>query len=121
MGDDHRQSFGKLGEDLACAELVRRGYVILARRYRTRYGEIDVIAEHEGATVFVEVKARDGNEFGGAAAAVSPWKQQRIVRMALDYLSRHGAVETACRFDVVTVDLDGCEPRIEVYTHAFTA
>jgi putative endonuclease len=110
-----------MGEDLACAELQRRGYAILARRYRTRHGEIDIVARDGGTIVFVEVKARVGDEFGGGAAAVTGWKQQRIVRMATDYLARQGLLESACRFDVVSVDLLGAAPRIEVYSHAFTA
>ena len=121
MAADGRQSLGKMGEDLACGELDRRGYAILARRYRTRYGEIDIIAQQGQTIVFVEVKARVTDEFGGGAAAVSPWKQQRIVRMALDYLARSRLTNVPCRFDVVTVDFDGGPPRIEVYTHAFTA
>ena len=121
MGGDPRQSLGKMGEDLACAELARREYVVLARRYRTRYGELDIVAEHDGAIVFVEVKAREGDEFGGGAVAVSPWKQQRVVRMAVEYVARHNLVDRPCRFDVVTVDFEGGDPRIEVYTHAFTA
>jgi putative endonuclease len=121
MDGDRRQSLGKMGEDLACEELSRRGYVILARRYRTRYGEIDIVAQQAGAIVFVEVKAREGQQFGGGAAAISPWKQQRIVRMALDYLARRRLTDAPCRFDVVTVDLEGGRPRIEVYEHAFTA
>lgn len=110
-----------MGEDLACAELQRRGYAILARRHRTRYGEIDVIAREGGDVVFVEVKARCGEAFGGGGAAVTAWKQQRIVRMATDYLARHGLLDTPCRFDVVTVQFDTGRPRIEVFTHAFTA
>jgi putative endonuclease len=121
MDGDRRQSLGKMGENLACAELTRRKYVILARRYRTRYGEIDIVARDGDTMVFVEVKAREGDEFGGGAAAVSPWKQQRIVRMALDYMARHGGAEGLCRFDVVTVDFKTGEPRVEVYEHAFTA
>ena len=88
MSPDDRQFLGKLGEDLACGELRRRGYAILERRYRTRYGEIDIVARHETTLVFVEVKARVGDDYGGSGAAVTPWKQQRIVRMAVDYLSR---------------------------------
>jgi putative endonuclease len=110
-----------MGEDLACAELGRRGYAILARRYRTRYGEIDIIAREGETVVFVEVKARSDEAFGGGGAAVTGWKQQRIVRMATDYLARHGLLDAPCRFDVVTVQLDGGRPRLEVYTHAFTA
>ena len=86
---------GKLGEDLACAELARRGYAILERRYRTRFGEIDIVARHGDSLVFVEVKARDGDEFGGGAAAVTAWKQQRIVQMAIDYLARRRSARSA--------------------------
>jgi putative endonuclease len=119
--EDVRQSLGKLGEDLACAELTRRGYAILERRYRTRYGEIDIVARSGSSLVFVEVKARDGNEFGGAEAAVTVCKQQRIVRMAIDFLARRRLLDHPCRFDVVTIDFAGAHPKIEVYPHAFTA
>ena len=119
MAADPRHDFGKAGEDLACAELTRRGYAILARRYRTRVGEIDIVARDGAWTVFVEVKARAGGEFGDAAAAVTGWKQRRITNMAIDYLSRHGLHERPCRFDVVTVDVADGVPRVEVYPHAF--
>jgi putative endonuclease len=121
MAPDGRQSLGKLGEDLACVELAHRGYAILERRYRTRYGEIDIVARAGGSVVFVEVKAREGDEFGGGGAAVTVCKQQRIVRMAIDYLARRRMLDQPCRFDVVTVDFEGGEPKIEVYPHAFTA
>jgi len=121
MSNDARQNLGKLGEDLACAELERRGYAVLARRYRTRFGEIDIIARDNGVTVLVEVKARTGDEFGGGAAAVTGWKQRRITQMAVDYLSRHRLHDRPCRFDVVVVDLTGESPRAEVYAHAFDA
>ncbi|MBI2186271.1 MAG: YraN family protein [Acidobacteria bacterium] len=118
---DSRQSLGKIGEDLACGELRRRGYAILARRYRTRYGELDIVARQTETIVFVEVKARSDETFGGGGAAVTGWKQQRIVRMATDYLARHGLLDAPCRFDVVTVQFDTGRPRVEVITHAFTA
>ena len=121
MAKDGRQSLGKMGEDLACAELQRRGYAILARRYRTRHGELDIIGRDGATIVFVEVKARAGTEFGGAAAAVTPWKQQRIAQMATDYLARRRMFDEPCRFDVVTVDFNGGTPRIEVYSDAFTS
>ena len=121
MEADKRQSLGKLGEDLACTELERRGYAILARRYRSRFGEIDIVAHHEETIVFVEVKARDGDEFGGGAAAVTPWKQRRIAQMAVDYLSHNNLHDRPCRFDVVTVDVKDGRPEIVVYAHAFDA
>jgi len=109
-----------MGEDLACAELGRRGYAVLARGYRTKYGEIDIVARDGETTVFVEVKTRAGDEYGGAAAAVTQRKQRRVAQMAVDYLSRHNLHDTPCRFDVVTVDvIEGQAPIVEVYPHAF--
>ena len=120
MAEDHRQSLGKLGENLACAALTQRGYAIIARRYRTRLGEIDIIARDGDTTVFVEVKSRAGDEFGGGAAAVTAWKQRKVALMAMDYLVRNRLEDTPCRFDVVTVDVaNGKEPQVEIYTNAF--
>lgn len=119
MPTDRRQSLGQQGEDIACAELQRRGYEIVARRHRTRLGEIDVIARHAETIVFVEVKARADFSYGGAAAAVMRRKQARIARMAADYLMRHRLTDRPCRFDVVAIDFAGGQPRVEVYTHAF--
>ena len=116
-----RQQLGKTGEELAVGELVRRGYAIVAQRYRTPCGEIDIIAEHRGVVVFVEVKARASAEFGTAAEAVTPWKQRRLTRMARDYLTRQQVVDRPCRFDVVAIMLDRAEPIIEVFENAFDA
>jgi putative endonuclease len=121
MTNDPRQSLGISGEDLACAELQRRGYAIVERRYRTRFGEIDIIAKDGPTLVFVEVKARMTPEFGGAAAAMTGWKQRRVARMALDYLARRTLHACPCRFDVVAIDFDAAEPRIIVYPNAFDA
>ena len=120
MSEDRRQTLGKVGEDLACGELRRRGYAILERRYRTRFGEIDIIARDGTVIVFVEVKARDGLDYGGAAAAVTALKQRRVAAMAADFLSRRRLRDCPCRFDVVTVEFDGGRHAIEVYPHAFT-
>ena len=121
MSDDARQVLGKLGEDLACAELERRGYAILDRRYRTKFGEIDIVASDAGTTVFVEVKTRVGEAFGGGAEALTAWKQRRVTQMAVDYLARHRLHDRPCRFDVVTIEMDDGRPRIQVYAHAFDA
>ncbi len=121
MSTDHRQTFGKLGEDLACAELVRRGYAVLARRYRSRLGEIDIICRHAETLVFVEVKSRSHARFGGGAAAVTVWKQRRMAHMALEFVSRAGLTRCACRFDVVVVSADPDTVRVEVFTNAFDA
>ena len=114
-----RQSVGKSGEDLACAELVRLGYEILARRYRRRGGEIDIVARHRQTIVFAEVKARQGRAFGGGAEAITPLKRRRMAAVALDFLARHRLTECACRFDVVVVAIDPAGAQITVYPHAF--
>lgn len=114
-----RQELGILGEELAVQELGRLGYAILARRYRTQCGEIDIVADDCGTLVFVEVKARADDEFGTAAEAVTPWKQRRLARMARDYLMREAIMDRACRFDVVAIMLDKAEPVIEVFQNAF--
>ncbi len=101
---DTRQETGKLGEDLATVELWHQGYVILARRYRTRYGEIDIVAQDGETIVFIEVKARRSDRYGTAAESVTPWKQRRIAAMALDYLAWAGRIDAPCRFDVVAID-----------------
>ena len=74
-----RVALGKTGEDLACAELERRGYAIVARRYRRRGGEIDIIARDGPTMVFVEVKARDGRAFGDGAPRRSPGLKRRRI------------------------------------------
>jgi len=113
-----RQRLGKSGEDRAAAELQRRGYAILARRYRTRHGEIDVVARDGATVVFVEVKVRTTGEFGDAAEAVSPLKQRRLASMAADYLARHRLLDVPCRFDVVALDGEDT-PSITHYRDAF--
>ena len=121
MPKDPRHELGQAGEAFACRELTRRGYEVVARRHRTRFGEIDIIARHGDATVFVEVKTRDGGRFGQGAAAVTPWKQRRIASMALDYIARNRLFDRPCRFDVVAIDVSSDPPRIEIYTNAFEA
>ena len=117
-----RQSLGLYGEDLACRELRRRGYAILARRFRTRFGEIDIVAKDGGTLVFVEVKTRRSTAFGGATAAVNAAKQRRLVNMARSYLLGVGGAPPLCRFDVVGVTAGaGRPPVVEVVRDAFGA
>lgn len=119
MATDIRQTIGISGEDLAAAELARLGYAVLERRYRTRHGEIDIIARDGATIVFVEVKARRSREFGGAAAAVTPHKQRRVAQMAVDYIARRRLTGSPCRFDVVAIDYAAGEPVVTVYRNAF--
>lgn len=118
---DSRQRLGKIGEDLACRELERRGYAILARRYRRRGGELDIVARDGETVVFVEVKARECLDFGAGVDAVTWLKRRRMVLVAQDFIARHGLGERSCRFDVVSIDMGTHrrEPRVEVYRNAF--
>lgn len=117
-----RQVLGKLGEDLACRELERRGYAIVARRYRRRGGEIDIIARDGETMVFVEVKAREDHAFGGGADAITAFKRQRLALVARDYLMRHHhRSDCPCRFDVVSIQFDTGRPVVELFQNAFDA
>jgi putative endonuclease len=116
-----RVLLGKSGEDLAVQELERRGYAIIARRYRLRRGEIDIIARDGITLVFVEVKTRAGRGFGDAAEAVTAVKRRRIRRLALEYMVRQRVAECRCRFDVVSIHLDAGRPTVEVFPGAFDA
>jgi putative endonuclease len=114
-----RQELGKTGEDLACRELERRGYAIVARRYRGRSGELDIIARDGATLVFVEVKARESREFGEATEAVTALKQRRMAKVAVEYMMRHHLLEGPCRFDVVSIHFDADAPVLEVFQNAF--
>lgn len=116
---DQRQALGKRGEDLACAELEKRGYVIVDRRFRTRCGELDIVALDAGVLVFVEVKARSGSNFGTPLESVTWQKQQRISRMAAAYVCAKRLTNVACRFDVVSILERQGTPTIELVRGAF--
>lgn len=114
------QALGVLGEELAFHELRRKGYKILLRNYECLFGEIDLIAKHQGFLVFVEVKTRSTDEMGPPAEAVTPDKRRQIVRVAQYYLKRYGIHDVPCRFDVAAVSLPpDAEPVIEVLESAF--
>ena len=110
---------GREGEALAARHLEARGYRILARGYRTRFGELDLIAASGSLLVFVEVKTRRGDAFGPPAAAVHPAKQARLVRLAAHFLAARGAHDSPCRFDVIAVTLGGRAPVLEHIEDAF--
>jgi putative endonuclease len=113
---------GREGERIAARHLERKGWRILERGFRTRTGEIDLVAEEEGVLVFVEVKARSGLGCGRPADAVDARKRGRILRAAHLWLARHGSIETPCRFDVVEVLSEGgSEPLIHHIPDAFQA
>lgn len=113
-------TLGIRGESLAREALEARGYAILDTRYRSRFGEIDIVCDHAGVVVFVEVRARRSRRYGTAAESISRRKQRRVAAMALDYLARNGRLERRCRFDVVAIDgLDTPAMTISIIPDAF--
>lgn len=97
---------GRLGEALAAEYLTAHGYEIAARNFRTRYGEIDIIARKDGFVAFVEVKLRTDTRFGLPREAVTHAKQQKLILAAEAWLAEHPDAGQP-RFDVVEIVLAG--------------
>jgi putative endonuclease len=117
-----KDAVGRFGEQLAVAHLEATGAVVLARNWRCRDGELDIVARDGDELVFVEVKTRSSAAFGGPAEAVDRVKAARIRRLALQWIAaerdRNGAFWSAVRFDVVAVLRTG-SPRITHLKGAF--
>ncbi len=94
---------GARAERLAEAFLTAQGLVVVARNFRIRHGEIDLILRDGATLVFAEVRLRTNANFGGAAASITPAKQARLRRAAQAYLSRLPE-EPPCRFDAILLD-----------------
>ncbi|MGB3895152.1 YraN family protein [Mycolicibacter sinensis] len=105
-----RAELGALGEQLAVDHLLEQGWTILARNWRCRYGELDVIAADPAAraVAFVEVKTRTGDGFGGLAYAVSPEKVRRVRRLAGLWLAGQQSHWDEVRVDVIGVRIGRC-------------
>jgi putative endonuclease len=94
-----RQRLGSWGEDKAAAHLSAAGYVIIARNWRCKAGEIDLVATApDGALCFIEVRTSRSLQFGGAAASFAPRKRNRLLAIAQAYLGENPA--QAARIDV---------------------
>jgi putative endonuclease len=100
-----RVQLGAMGEALAVDHLTKMGLRILNRNWRCRYGELDVIASDEATrtVVFVEVKTRTGDGYGGLANAVTPRKVRRLRRLAGLWLAGQNERWAAVRIDVIGV------------------
>ena len=114
-----RQRLGSEGESIARKELENLGYRIIERNYRTRFGEIDIVADDGGTVVFVEVKTKTSGDFGDPVEEVTPQKQRQIVSMGEFYATYCCPPNTSCRFDVVAIDCSIEPPAITVYKDAF--
>ena len=115
-----RSLLGRKGEDLAASYLRQQGYRLLARNYRQRYGEIDIIARDGACIAFVEVKTRQAGSPFLPFEAVSLRKQRQIARVAQAYLAANRLFDTPARFDVISVLMhpDG-QPQLEHLANAF--
>ena len=114
-----QQDFGKKSESIATGHLKKHGYKILEQNYRTKLGEIDIIAKDKDTLVFVEVKARSSNRFGNPKWAVTPKKQRKISMVALLYIKSTKQSNVKARFDVVAISSAKDKPSIEIIKNAF--
>jgi len=114
-----RQKFGEQSESIAVSYLKKQGYKIIEQNYRTKLGEIDIIAKEKDTIAFIEVKARRSGHFGNPKWAVTPKKQRKISMVALWYLKTTKQSNVKARFDVVSIISDHDNPSIEIIKNAF--
>jgi putative endonuclease len=110
---------GPRGEDAAADAYRRRGYRIVARNWRCRIGELDLVAERRGMLVFCEVKSRRGGALGVGYEAVTWRKQTKLRSLAEAFLQATGSRQQAIRFDVASVAVRGERSAVEVFEDAF--
>ena len=116
-----RRALGDKGEDLAVRHLKKRGYKVIERNYSCPYGEIDLMAREGDTLVFVEIKTRSSSDFGLPQDAVDHFKQQKLMQVAMAYMTGKQLPETIhTRFDVVAVRLNP-DPETELIQDAFQA
>jgi putative endonuclease len=115
------QRRGAQGEEVASRYLSGLGYAILDRNFKTRSGELDIVARDRNTIVFVEVKRRETSGHGASVEFVSPQKMRTVVSAARLYAARHGLSESVIRFDVVTIDVINGHERIQHHKGAFDA
>lgn len=116
-----RKNLGDAGERIAALFLEQRGYKIIARNFRTRAGEMDLIGEDTDGLVFIEVRTRRGNAMGAPEESLTPRKRKRLIQVAEEFLAEHAEYENhAWRIDLVAVELDraGKVARMEVIKSA---
>ena len=117
---DPRHQFGQVSEMRAEQFLIAKGYRILDRNVRLSIGELDLVADDQGVVVFVEVKGRSTEAFGGALSAVDRRKQAKLSKLAAQYLAQRHWSDKLCRFDVVLVQGKPSAPeQIEHIPNAF--
>jgi TIGR00252 family protein len=113
------KTLGDRGESCAADYLRRQGYRILTHNYRTKIGEIDLIADDHGTLVFIEVKTRSSVRYGMPAEAVDYKKKQKIIQTAYCYLHAQHRENVLCRFDVLEVYAVGDRWSVHQIKNAF--
>ena len=109
-GTDRRRLIGQIGEDIAAEYVATLGWQILARNWRTRNGELDLIAADGDTLVVVEVKTRASRTYTDPLGAVTPQKLRRMRFLARQWLAQQERFWETVRFDVVSVQLDVADP-----------
>lgn len=109
----------RTGEDAAVDFLKANGYKIIARNYKTKLGEVDIIARDKDTYCFIEVKTRHSDRFGLPGEAVAKFKQRQISKTALVFLKENRLLDKKARFDVVSLIYSKDKPRIELIKDAF--
>jgi len=109
---------GKICEDIACEHLRAAGLKLINKNFSCRLGEIDLIMQDESSVVFVEVRYRKNQNYGGAKESITPKKQHKIKKTALYYMQTKGR-ELNARFDVIAMSGDPSNPTIEWIRNAF--
>jgi len=107
MKKAYRQSLGHLGESLAAVYLEKQRYSIIERNCHTPYGEIDLVTQHEGVIVFVEVKTRSTRAFGPPEISITPQKQDHMRSAAEYYIQQHPGLVTDWRIDAIAIQMQG--------------
>ncbi len=118
--DSTTTSLGKKGEDVVADYLQQKGYAILAQNYRSKLGEIDIIARKNETLAFVEVKLRK-NPYFPMTQLITPSKQKKIIKTAEIYRAKKGIINANFRFDIALVTLPNTQPSITYIDNAFTA
>jgi len=115
----HLQS-GESAESLAWAFLEKRGFKLIQKNFRTKAGEIDLIMKQKSCLVFIEVRYRKNQDFGGAAASITASKQTRIRKTAQIFLQQNPGLDyKECRFDVIAISGIGDNTEIQWIDNAF--
>ena len=99
-----RKRLGDAGEEMAARELTRRGYTVRERNWRCPEGELDLVAEQDGALVFVEVRTRRGDRFGTPEESITPVKRAHLIASAQAYLQAH-SLDCDWRIDVIAIEM----------------